>query len=172
MSHHHFDGLVETHHDEIYKYLVLVTGRVSDASDLSQRTFLRAFEARRSQEHGTGIRPWLFAIATDLCRKQARVRSQRPQPRSPMREEDGAASAGDARHPLALALTCLPVKQRMAFALRKLHDFDYEGIGQLLQCPSQSAQAAVMQACRKVSHMDSMRSALDPVITTQSTVKE
>jgi DNA-directed RNA polymerase specialized sigma24 family protein len=60
----------------------------------------------------------------------------------------------------------------MAFALRKLHDFDYEGIGRLLRCPSQSAQAAVTQAFRKVSRMRPMRSALASVITTQPAIEE
>ena len=44
----------------------------------------------------------------------------------------------------------LPVKQRMAFTLRKLHDLDYELIGQSLDCSAETARAHVFQALRKI----------------------
>jgi RNA polymerase sigma-70 factor (ECF subfamily) len=150
----HFDTLVAAHHGEIYTYLVLVTGRVSDADDLSQQTFLRAFKAGGSPAPVAGVRPWLFAIATDLCRTRLRSRSHRRRGR----EEDRDARFRQAQPPVALAITRLPVKQRMALALRKLHAFDYESIGQMLRCPTQSARAWVVQAFRKVGQM---RSVLD-----------
>ena len=40
-----FENLLETHHGEIYRYLLRVTARRSDADDLSQETFLRAYRA-------------------------------------------------------------------------------------------------------------------------------
>jgi len=44
----------------------------------------------------------------------------------------------------------LPVKQRMAFTLRKLHELDYEIIGQSLDCSAETARAHVFQALRKI----------------------
>lgn len=172
MSHDHFDTLVATHHDEVYKYLVLVTGRVSDADDLSQQTFLRAFEARRSPGLLASGRPWLFAVATDLGRKRLRSKSRRRRARRPIGEGDREARARRPKHPVALAIARLPVKQRMAFALRKLHGLDYEEIGRLLRCSSRSARACAMQAFRRVGQMRSVRSALGSVITTKPTIKE
>ena len=43
MSHDQFDTLVGRHHGEIYRYLLVITGRMTDADDLSEETFLRAF---------------------------------------------------------------------------------------------------------------------------------
>ncbi len=43
-----FQYLVVEHHGEIYRYLVRITGRSTDADDLSQETFLRAFRAYAS----------------------------------------------------------------------------------------------------------------------------
>jgi RNA polymerase sigma-70 factor, ECF subfamily len=148
-----FDTLVATHHGEIYKYLVLVTGRLSDADDLSQQTFLRAFKARRSLAPVASVRPCLFAIATDLCRSQVRSASHAHRARTTIGAGDREAAFRRAQPPVVLAITRLPVKQRMALALRKLHDFDYESIGRMLRCPSRIAQARVVQAFRKVAHM-------------------
>ena len=158
-----FDTLVAAHHSEIYTYLALVTGRASDAHDLSQRTFLRAFETRRSLGLGALARLRLFGIATDLCRTCLRSRSSLP------RE---LRSRVVDKHPLLSAIASLPIKQRMAFALRKIHEFDYEGVGHLLRCSSQSARVSVMQAFRKVSEVRSASSTAGPLITTEPTVKE
>jgi RNA polymerase sigma-70 factor, ECF subfamily len=147
-----FDTLVATYHGEIYKYLVLVTGRVTDADELSQQTFLRAFKVRRSPAPMAHVRPWLFAIATDLCWTRLRSRSHRRHARKTIVEQEGNAGARQAQHCVALAITRLPVTQRMAFALRELHDFDYESIGRILRCPSQSAHTRVVQAFRKVAN--------------------
>lgn len=172
VSHDEFDVLVATHHGEIYTYLMLVTGRVSDAHDLSQRTFLRALETRRSLGLGAFARLRLFGIATDLCQKCVQSRSSRSRACKPRVEDDGGASNCHAKHPVMLAMAGLSVKQRMAFALRKIHEFDYEGVGHLLRCSSQSARVCAMQAFRKVSQGQPLRSALSSLIMTAPTVKE
>jgi len=66
----------------------------------------------------------------------------------------------------------LSVKQRMAFALRKIHEFDYEGVGHLLRCSSQSARVCAMHAFQKVSQEQPLRSALGSLIMTTPIVKE
>ena len=48
------------------------------------------------------------------------------------------------------AIRRLPLKQRLAFTLRKLHELDYELIGQSLDCSAESARAHVFQALRKI----------------------
>ena len=46
----------------------------------------------------------------------------------------------------------LPLKQRTAFVLRKIHDLDYETIARTLDCSADSARAHVFQALRKIRH--------------------
>ena len=41
----------------------------------------------------------------------------------------------------------------MAFTLRKMHELDYEVIGQSLDCSPESARAHVFQALRKIRTM-------------------
>ena len=156
VSHDHFGELVAMHHGEIHRYLLLVTGRVADADDLSQKTFLRAFNERRSAGHAAGVRPWLFAIATDLSRSSARRRQARRQ----IEEEERPTNGRQEQHAVALAIAGLPAQERIALALRKVHDFDYEGIRRMLCCSSQRARRCVMDALRRLGRMPSVRSAL------------
>jgi RNA polymerase sigma-70 factor, ECF subfamily len=150
VSHDQFDTLVARHHGEIYRYLLLITGRVADADDLSQETFVQAFKACGASWHVTSVRPRLFAIATELSRSRLRSRRRRA-PRVTEKEQ---------QHPVAMAMTRLPAEQRIALALRKLHGFDYEAIGRMLGCSRQSARGCVMRAFRKLARMRSVRSAL------------
>ena len=72
-----FETMVATHHGEIYRYLLRATRRPSDADDLAQETFLRAFRAFRALPKDANARAWLFTIATNLSRNHFRSQSRR-----------------------------------------------------------------------------------------------
>ena len=67
-----FEAVMTAHHAEIYRYLRRVTFYSSEAEDLSQETFLRAFRAYRALPPDANVRAWLFAIATNLFRNSLR----------------------------------------------------------------------------------------------------
>jgi RNA polymerase sigma-70 factor (ECF subfamily) len=154
-----FEAVVAAHHAEIRRYVLRITARAGDADDLSQETFLRAFRAHRSLPPGANVRAWLFAIATNLCRNhfRAQTRQRRAYAAAALdRAEtdpawpEGEALAGEARARIEGVVAGLPVKQRLAFIMRKMHDLDYVVIGACLQCSEESARAHVFQALRKI----------------------
>jgi RNA polymerase sigma-70 factor (ECF subfamily) len=154
-----FEAVVAAHHGEIHRYLARVTARVSDADDLSQETFLRAFRAHGSLAPGANVRAWLFAIATNLCRNHFRSESRRRRAMAAASRDGHAADSGwpegqavlsEASARLDGIISSLPYKQRLAFTMRKIHDLDYEAIGASLDCSAESARAHVFQALRKI----------------------
>lgn len=154
-----FEALVASHHGEIYRYLLRMTRRTSDADDLSQETFLRAFRAYRTLPEDANARAWLFTIATNLCRNHFRGQERR---RLAYEAASAARAAADGADPESEAVGgelravvdgvvgSLPLKQRMAFLQRKVHGIDYDSIGRSLQCSPESARAHVFQALRKI----------------------
>ncbi|HYE93048.1 MAG TPA: RNA polymerase sigma factor, partial [Terriglobales bacterium] len=72
-----FEAVMTAHHAEIYRYLRRVTFRSSEAEDLSQETFLRAFRAYRALPPDANVRAWLFKIATNLFRNALRAAKRR-----------------------------------------------------------------------------------------------
>jgi RNA polymerase sigma-70 factor (ECF subfamily) len=159
MGHQPFETVLETHHAEIYRYLLRVTGRVGDADDLSQETFLRAWKAYRGLPGDANVRAWLFTIATNLSRNHFRTERRRRTAHEAVRvtraEIDGASPDGhaqynEARARLERVVAALPFKQRLAFVMRKIHDVDYETIARSLDCSAESARAHVFQALRKI----------------------
>ncbi len=151
--------MVTAHHGEIYRYLVRATGRASDADDLSQETFLRAYRAYRSLPKDANSRAWLFAIATNLSRNHFRAQKRRRLAyaavsvtareidRTGPEEETLGREAGAA---VEAVVGHLPLKQRLAFLQRKIHGLDYDAIGESLHCSAESARAHVFQALRKI----------------------
>jgi RNA polymerase sigma-70 factor (ECF subfamily) len=154
-----FETVMEAHHAEIYRYLLRVTTRPSEADDLSQETFLRAYRAYRALAPDANVRAWLFTIATNLTRNHWRSERRRRSAHAAFREAspehdgadpEGASRFNEARARLEAAVHALPLKQRVAFILRKIHEFDYDVIADSLQCSAESARAHVFQALKKV----------------------
>lgn len=68
-----FRIVFDAHHGAIRGYLRHRLGDISLAEDLAAETFARAFAARgRFRDTGAGVRPWLYTIATNLLRDEAR----------------------------------------------------------------------------------------------------
>lgn len=154
-----FEAVVAAHHAEIHRYLARTTARTSDADDLSQETFVRAYKAYRTLPADANVRAWLFAIATNLARNHFRSERRRRQAmaeaaasaseRGPAWPE-GEAIFKQARGRVDGLVAGLPLKQRLAFTMRKIHELDYEVIAESLQCSAESARAHVFQALRKI----------------------
>ena len=154
-----FEAVMTAHHAEIYRYLRRVTFRSSEAEDLSQETFLRAFRAYRALPPDANVRAWLFAIATNLFRNSLRTSKRRQAAHDTVkgkgREDDGdgpesVALFNEVRVTVETVIDGLPPKQRAAFVMRKVHELPYEEIGKSLGCSVDSARAHVFQAFRKI----------------------
>jgi RNA polymerase sigma-70 factor (ECF subfamily) len=154
-----FDTVVSTHHGEIFRYLRRISWRAGEADDLSQETFLRAYRAWRGLAPEANVRAWLFTIATNVYRNHVRSERRRQAAHATMRttrlelELDGPeeeAMAGEMKTLTEAAIRRLPLKQRLAFILRKLHELDYDAIARSLECSPDSARAHVFQALRKI----------------------
>jgi RNA polymerase sigma-70 factor (ECF subfamily) len=154
-----FESVVSTHHGEIFRYLRRLAWRATEADDLSQETFLRAYRAWPRLTPDANVRAWLFTIATNVYKNHVRTEKRRQAAHATVRatrtalDLDGPeeeAMAGEIRTLTQAAIRRLPLKQRLAFTMRKLHELDYDAIGASLECSPESARAHVFQALRKL----------------------
>src|SRR5580700_958825 len=70
-----FARIVELHKQSVYATAARLIGP-SDAFDVSQEAFLRAFQALPSFEAAKPLRPWLLAIARNCCVDEIRRRAR------------------------------------------------------------------------------------------------
>jgi RNA polymerase sigma-70 factor, ECF subfamily len=152
-----FETLVERHHDEIYRYLwQMLWGTNLEVDDLTQETYIRAYQAYGRLRPDSNCRAWLYKIATN-CAYTALKRSQREtflddddwiaDGRPPPEE---AAARNDLLTLIQQHIDELPVKQRGALIMRYLQDFAYAEIAQALDCSEESARAHVSLAVRRL----------------------
>ena len=154
-----FETAVTAHHAEIHRYVVRMTRRAAEGEDLAQETFIRAYRAWQTLPAGANVRAWLFKIATNVCRNHFRGEKRRSRAHATVRvtrtelDADGPESETvfhETRTLVESSVARLPLKQRTAFILRKIHELDYDAIGQSLDCSAESARAHVFQALRKI----------------------
>lgn len=160
-----FEQIMQRHEREILRYLLRVSGNGEDAADLFQETWLRAYRAYPRLQPESEVRPWLYAIAVNLCRNRARDRARRERVIAADEERTPAAdrivksrhgpseNEGYAAVRMRELIASLPPKQREALHLRCFAGLDFAAIAAAMDCSEQSARANVSQAMRKIKSM-------------------
>ncbi len=74
-----FEQLTMPHADALLRTALRMTRNSSDAEDLVQDTYLKAYRFFNRFERGTNIRAWLFKIMTNLFINSYRNRARRPE---------------------------------------------------------------------------------------------
>jgi len=163
-----FEVVVETYHDELYRYIwrMLNTANRTDApdesGDLTQETFMRAYRAYPRLRADSNVRAWLYKIATN-CVYSALKRDRRKfgatipllDEHDEVADQPGAAPdmqflAGEAAEAVQEAIAGLPAKQRAALVMRYVQELDYAEIAVSLDCSEDSARANVYQAIKRL----------------------
>lgn len=169
-----FTELVRVHGRAVYTFLFRVCGSATEADDLGQDAFLRAYTALRgyAPERRRELKPraWLLAVAANVWRNHVRTRTRRPA-LAGMPVEDVAGSwtdhsAGpeeraelaDDRGRLVTALLQLSEQQRIAVVLRHVMGMSYAEVAEVQGCPVGTVKAQVSRGLR------SLRRLLDPAI--------
>lgn len=88
---------LEQYRTELMGYCYRMLGSIYDAEDAVQDTMLRAWRALPKYEDRTGLRPWLYRIATNVCTDMLKGRSRRALPMEVAPVAAGELRRGDAR---------------------------------------------------------------------------
>jgi RNA polymerase sigma-70 factor (ECF subfamily) len=146
-----FAALVVGYLSEVTAYARRLARTRSDADDLVQMTYERAFSRWMSLRDPRACRAWLFAIARHIHIDQGRSMAARPD----LRLVHDAEATGpepfvtaevvermDARQ-LEAALERIPHDQREAVLLCDLWGFRYDEIAEITGCPLGTVQSRI-----------------------------
>lgn len=150
-----FEDLVRSHQDRLYSGIRRLVGDSELAADLSQDTFIRAYNALSSYPPSRirqlKIRGWLWSIALNVVRSNARRQSRRP--RQIQLSTDYIAGPSSQPEIRALnsveeqwwrdELSRLPVHQRTAVVLRYVGELSYAEIAAATKRPIGSVKSDV-----------------------------
>ncbi|HZD81074.1 MAG TPA: sigma-70 family RNA polymerase sigma factor [Actinomycetota bacterium] len=136
----------------LYGAALRLTRNPSDAEDLVQESYLRAYRGFGGFQEGTNLRAWMYRILTNTFINSYRKRQRQPQTVSDEDIEDwylydklgesGAQSSAESEVLDALpdedvqrALEALPEGFRMAVLLADVEGFSYKEIAEILDIP-------------------------------------
>jgi len=152
-----FAEIVRRYQRAIYRLAYGLTRNASDADDLAQETFVRAYGALARFRADEPLYPWLSRIATNLAFSLFRKRRRRPEtPLEPLIEagqqwstgEDPAEDVGRrerGRH-LEEAFGQLKPEHQAVLVLRVVEDLSYEEIASTLRVPVGTVMSRLSRA--------------------------
>ncbi len=160
-----FRELFERHAGAIVRYCAGFLGNAARAEEVAQEVFLRVHRARGRWEPRARFTTWLYTIAQNLCRNEARrperhlmVEAVGPDGEGGSREfADPVASTGDEHaaaseleHRLRGLLAGLPPAQRAALLLSRAEGLRYEVIGEVLGVSEEAVKSLIFRATRSL----------------------
>jgi RNA polymerase sigma-70 factor (ECF subfamily) len=155
-----FTDFVRAHQDAVFATALRLTACRTDAEDVAQETFVRAYRALAGYDveriRALACRPWLARIALNLCRNRARQNGRRPQtseledsvdpaPGPDVQAEQAAGAAA-----LASRLAALPDRYRVPVVLRHAYGLSYEEVAEALGRPVGTVKAQVSRALQQL----------------------
>jgi RNA polymerase sigma-70 factor (ECF subfamily) len=170
---HAFRVLVDRHSRYVHRVAYRLTGNHSDAEDVTQEAFLKAYRQLGRFEARADFRTWLHKIAVNCAIDLIRARKHRAG-LQPLDDLDRLPSAGsEVMQPPApdrqmlsteigdrvtAGLDRLTPLERAAFMLRHLEGRSIDEIGSSLGLKTEAAKHSVFRAVKK------MRLALEPLV--------
>ncbi len=130
--------LVEKYGDQVFRLAFRYTGDRSRAEDLAQETFLKAYRNLDRLDRNREAGPWLFKIATNLCRNWLRDNRETPMENLEIvdsRVEDSPERiycARESEQELVSALQDLPQIYREVLLLKHVNELSYAEICETL----------------------------------------
>jgi len=150
-----FERLYEEHAQPLFGFLAYRTGDRGLAEDLLADTFERALRARKRFDRSKASeKTWLYAIALNLVRDNARRRSTEARALERMPRKGAAATdelaAVEHRDEVQRAMTVLSDEECEAVALRFGGDLTVPEMAKLLKQPLPRIEGRVYRSLRKL----------------------
>ncbi len=147
--------LYDNHVDRIFRLAYRMTGDATLAEDLTQDTFIRAFD-RLSDFRGDGaFGGWLHRVATSVIfsglRKRKRVQElEYPKEDLSMYGEQSTTGDPELRRRLDRAVASLDDSHRLVFVMHDMEGFTHREIASAMDTPVGTAKARLSRARSKL----------------------
>src|SRR5476649_148703 len=157
-----FDLLVLRYQHKVLKLIMRYVHDATEAEDIAQEAFVKAFRALQSFRGDSAFYTWLYRIAVNTAKNYLVAQGRRP-PSSDVDANDAenfesGGALKEISNPENLMLSeelrqivfrtieALPEDLRMAITLRELDGLSYEEIAAIMDCPVGTVRSRIFRA--------------------------
>jgi RNA polymerase sigma-70 factor, ECF subfamily len=172
-----FDWLVTYYHAGVYNLVYGILPDPSDAADVTQEVFLRAFRGIRGFRRGSSLKTWLYRISVRQAlnhrrwcwrhhRQQVSIDAEEDGRSLSLNLKDGEATpferlaAHETQATVRRALAQVPALFRSAVILRDLEGLSYEEIAEVLETSIGTVKSRILRGRRMLKDI------LEPLLRT------
>ena len=158
-----FDALVVRYRRRVYNLVRALTGGDSEAEDLVQDVFIRAYRAIGGFRGDSAFRSWLYRIAINVVHTHVDRRRVRDAVLvAPSRDDepmDDVANGDDLeqtllrRQVIDRALGALPEELRVLVVLRDVQGLKYDEIAEIVKTPRGTVESRLFRARQRLRPM-------------------
>ena len=161
-----FEDLVTEHEKGVYAIAQRMTGNAEDAADMTQETFIKAYNSLSSFRGDSKFSVWLYRIATNVCLDFLRSRSRKPTVSPSVEDDDGEETQMDiadesqspeqllerglTRDAVRRGLKSLSPEYRQILLLREIQGLSYEEIAEALVLEVGTVKSRIFRARKRL----------------------
>jgi RNA polymerase sigma-70 factor (ECF subfamily) len=145
-----FETILERYQKPVFNVALRVLSNTADAADVTQATFVKAYEKLSSYNDRYKFFSWLYRIAINTSlnfleqKKRSDLLGDEDVSEGNRLEED--LNAAERVEKLEEAILNLSVDHRVVIVLRHFHDLSYEEIGLILDIPEKTVKSRLFTA--------------------------
>ena len=161
-----FETLVVEYEKNVYAITQRMTGNAEDAADMTQETFIKAYNSLGSFRGDSKFSVWLYRIANNVCLDFLRSRSRKPTVSLSVEDDEGEETqldvADESQSPELLlergltrdavrrGLDTLPPDYKQILLLREIQGLSYEEIASALGIDLGTVKSRIFRARKKL----------------------
>ena len=161
-----FEKLVTEYEKAVYAIALRMTGNAEDAADMTQETFIKAYNSLQSFRGDSKFSVWLYRIASNVCLDFLRSRSRKPTASLSVEDDEGEETeldiADESQSPEQLlergltrdavrrGLEALPPDYRQILLLREIQGLSYEEIADTLSIEVGTVKSRIFRARKRL----------------------
>ena len=150
-----FETLVHRYQRVLYTVAIRLTGNAEDARDVTQNTFIRAYERLETYDPARRFFSWIYRIAVNESLNFLRVR----RPTDPLEDKFEAGAIEDPVEQQQIgervqsALMALTKEYREVVVLRYFGELSYEEISETIGIPEKTVKSRLFSARQRLAEI-------------------